>query len=71
MVSGQRDQRRQVRASRIAHQADALRVDIELGGIAAHVLHRRADILHRVRPALLSWRSEPVGDAKDGNAAFR
>ena len=49
LVAGQRHQRHQMRAGGIAHQADAIRIDAEPGGLGAHELDRRLDVIDRAR----------------------
>ena len=59
-----------MRAGRGAEQADALGIDLELAGVAAHELHRRQHVVDRLRKRLLALLRQPVADREQHVAAL-
>jgi hypothetical protein len=60
-----------MRAGRGPHQGNALWIEIERRGFAAHELHRRTDVVDRLRIGFSAFAGEPVADRVERIAARR
>src|SRR5262245_60288419 len=57
-----------MRAGRVANESDALRIDPELAGLAAHELDCCFGVVDRARIGLHAWLHQAVLDGEHGNA---
>ena len=68
-IAAERGERREMAAGGRAKQADALGIDAEFAGLAAHELHAGEHVVHRLRKCLLVRLRQPIADGEQRDAA--
>jgi len=70
-IGAERRERRQMPARGGAEQPETIGIDPVLGRIGAQELHRRHDVVHRLRKTLLALLGQPVADREQAVATRR
>src|SRR6266852_2463430 len=71
LLSCQRDESREMRSGRVAHERDAIRIDAKLRSLGADELHRRLDVVDSAGIGLEPRLHQPVFDGEHGITVLR